>query len=153
MWANMRKNLPSSCHATRIENRHGGGVPDVHLAAPGVSFWVELKASNTGAVSLRPQQAAWHARQASCGGLSYVLCGFAHPPYLKIWRGSEAALAGSAGLHALRPVVACDGMAEALRLLFADALRLNAAASSAALRSASSPDPAAAVQGEKAPDQ
>ena len=153
MWASMRKSLPSSCHATRIENRHGGGVPDVHLAAPGVSFWVELKAPVGKQVSLRPQQAAWHARQASCGGLSYVLCGFAHPPYVKIWRGSEAALAGSAGLHALRPVVACEGMAEALRLLFEDALRLNAAASSAALRSAASPDPAAAVQGEKAPDQ
>jgi hypothetical protein len=48
-------------------------------------------------------------------------------------------------------------MAEALRLLFEDALRLAAAASSAALRSAAlrsaaSPDPAAAVHGEKAPD-
>lgn len=149
----MRKSLPSSCHATRIENRHGGGIPDVHLAAPGVSFWVELKAPVGKQVSLRPQQSAWHVRQAACGGHSYVLCGFAHPPYVKIWRGSEAALAGSAGMLCVPALIACDGMAEALRLLFADALRLNAAASSAALRSASPPDPAAAVHGEKAPDR
>lgn len=149
----MRKNLPSNCHATRIENRHGGGIPDVHLAAAGVSFWVELKSKNKGTVSLRPQQAAWHARQAHCGGRSYVLCGFGHPPYLKIWRGSEASLAGSAGLLCVPPLIACDGMAEALRLLFDDALRLNAAESSAALRPAASPDPAAAVPGERAPGQ
>lgn len=148
----MRKSLPSNCHATRIENRHGGGIPDVHLAVAGVSFWVELKAPVGKAAILRPQQAAWHARQAHCGGLSYVLCGFAHPPYLKIWRGLDGALAGSAGLLCVPPLIACEGMAEALRLLFEDALRLAAAASSAALRSAASPDPAAAVQGEKAPD-
>jgi hypothetical protein len=140
----MRKYLPPKCHATRIENRHGGGIPDVHICIPGVSFWVELKASKTDGVSLRPQQAAWHARQASCGGLSYVLCGFALPPYVKIWRGSEAALAGSAGLLCAPTLIESDSMADALRLLCADALRLNAERSSAALRSA--------AETEKTPD-
>lgn len=147
----MRKTLPFNCHSTRIENRHGGGIPDVHLAIAGASFWVELKAPIGKTPALRPQQAAWHIRHASCGGLSYVICGFGRRPYLKIWRGSEAALAGSAGLLCVPALITCDGMDEALRLLFEDALRLSAAASSAALRSAPSPAPAAAVQGEKAP--
>jgi hypothetical protein len=106
-----------------------------------VSFWVELKASKTDGVSLRPQQAAWHARQASCGGLSYVLCRFAHPPYVKIWRASAPF---PAGLLCGPALIESDSMAEALRLLCADALRLNAAQSSAALRSADAektPDP------------
>ena len=128
----MRKSLPPKCHATRIENRHGGGIPDVHICIPGVSFWVELKASKADVVSLRPQQAAWHARQASCGGLSYVLCGFSTSPYVKIWRAS----APSAGLLCGPALIESDSMAEALRLLCADALRLNASQSSAALRSA-----------------
>lgn len=134
MWANMRKSLPPRCHATRIENRHGGGIPDVHIAIDGVSFWVELKANNNTVPTLRPQQAAWHARQASCGGLSYVLCGFAHPPYLKIWRASVPSNMSSAGMLCVPALIESDSMADALRLLFADALRLNAERSSAALR-------------------
>ena len=145
MWANMRKFLPPKCHATRIENRHGGGIPDVHICIPGVSFWVELKASNSSAPSLRPQQAAWHARQASCGGLSYVLCGFPHPPYVKIWRASAPSPTASAALLCGPALIESDSMADALRLLCADALRLNAERSSAALRSAGgtekTPDP------------
>ena len=134
MWANMRKSLPPRCHATRIENRHGGGIPDVHIAIEGVSFWVELKSANNGAPALRPQQAAWHARQASCGGLSYVLCGFSSSPYLKIWRASAPSPTSSAGMLCGPALIESDSMAEALRLLFADALRLNAERSSAALR-------------------
>ena len=28
-WSTIRKNLPEKCFATRIENKHGGGVPDL----------------------------------------------------------------------------------------------------------------------------
>jgi len=123
VWANMRKYLPPKCHATRIENRTGGGIADVHVCDNGVSFWVELKASNSEAPVLRPSQAAWHMRQAACGGLSYVLCGFTRSPRLRIWRGFEAALAGSAGLLCAPTLFETDDMAEALRLLREDALR------------------------------
>jgi len=141
----MRKSLPPKCHATRIENRHGGGIPDVHICIPGVSFWVELKASNGSDPVLRPQQAAWHARQAACGGLSYVLCGFPRSPYLKIWRASAPAQNASTGMLCGPALIETDSMAEALRLLCSDALRLNAERSSAALRLAGdaekTPDP------------
>lgn len=83
---------------------------------------------------MRPQQAAWHLREAANGGVSYVLCDFSTSPYLKIWRGSDAALAGSAGLLCAPTLAEADTMAEALRLLFEDALRLHAARSLAAPR-------------------
>lgn len=44
-WTALRKNLPKGTHATRIENRHGGGVPDVFLTLPhGLLVPIELKA-------------------------------------------------------------------------------------------------------------
>lgn len=108
----------------------------MHLTVEGASFWVELKSENGRAVALRPQQAAWHARQASCGGRSYVLCGFAHPPYVRIYRGCEAALAGSAGLLCVPALISSDSMADALRLMITDALRPRAEWNPAASRSA-----------------
>ena len=42
-WKTVKRNLPSDCHATRIENRHGGGVPDIHIVWNGFAFWIELK--------------------------------------------------------------------------------------------------------------
>lgn len=145
MWASVKRCLPPKCHATRIENRHGGGIPDLHIAVEGASFWIELKSDKHSKPTLRPQQAAWHLRQASCGGLSYVLCGCARSPYVKIWRASEASLRASAGLLCVPTLIECDDMGEALRLLFADALRLVAEGSLAASRSAAS-------RTEKTPD-
>ena len=31
LWKQMKRNLPSNMIATRIENRNGGGIPDVHF--------------------------------------------------------------------------------------------------------------------------
>lgn len=135
VWARLRKSLPSKSNATRIENRHGGGIPDVHITVPECSFWVELKADNRLSPTLRPQQAAWHLREARCGGLSYVLCGSPVSPTVKIWRGSAASLAGSAGLSCVPALIEATSMAEALRLLLADALRLQIERGLAASRS------------------
>jgi hypothetical protein len=44
LWKTMQRNLPLGCVATRLENRHGGGIPDVMLMWDGVIFLVELKA-------------------------------------------------------------------------------------------------------------
>jgi hypothetical protein len=35
--------LPKKCIATRIENQHGGGVPDVHILIDSMPVWIELK--------------------------------------------------------------------------------------------------------------
>lgn len=50
----IRQNLPKKCFATRIENKHGGGVPDCHMVWDGLPFWCELKVSKGNAVKSRP---------------------------------------------------------------------------------------------------
>jgi len=72
-WKSLRDNLPKNCHATRIESKHGGGIPDVHLVWAGISFWLELKVEKTNKVNLRPHQIAWNARHWACGGLNFYL--------------------------------------------------------------------------------
>ena len=44
LWQSMRKSLPKGMNPTRIENRHGGGIPDLELQWPTGSAFVELKA-------------------------------------------------------------------------------------------------------------
>ena len=117
----------------------------MHISIEGASFWLELKSQDRTALCLRPQQAAWHLREAACGGLSYVLSDFPRSPYLKIWRGSDGALTGSAGLLCVPALIEADTVADALRLLFADALRLRADQSLASARLSGSGT-------EKAPD-
>jgi hypothetical protein len=41
-WNSIRQNLPKKCIATRIENQHGGGVPDVHILIDSMPVWIEL---------------------------------------------------------------------------------------------------------------
>ena len=72
-WQSIRTNLPKKCFATRIENKHGGGVPDVHAVWDGVPFWMELKVSNSNAVRLSPHQIAWAAAYWARGGATFFL--------------------------------------------------------------------------------
>jgi len=44
LWQSMRKSLPKGMNPTRLENRHGGGVPDLELQWSTGSAFVELKA-------------------------------------------------------------------------------------------------------------
>ena len=41
---------------TRIENRHGGGVPDLYGIKDGVSIWLELKCIKQNSINLSPLQ-------------------------------------------------------------------------------------------------
>ena len=44
LWKSMKKSLPTNMLADRIENRQGGGIPDLDMMVDGISFKVELKA-------------------------------------------------------------------------------------------------------------
>lgn len=72
-WNTLKKNLPKKLYATRIENRHGGGVPDVDCIWSGISFWMELKTTKNNAVNLSPNQIAWNTAYSGSGGLSFIL--------------------------------------------------------------------------------
>jgi hypothetical protein len=69
----LRQNLPKEAFATRIENTHGGGVPDVHVVWDGMPFWLELKVCKSNAVNVRPHQVAWNMAYFARGGLSFFL--------------------------------------------------------------------------------
>jgi hypothetical protein len=69
----IRKNLPKNCHSTRIENKHGGGVPDVHMVWDGLPFWLELKVSKSNAIKIAPHQIAWNAGYWARGGANFFL--------------------------------------------------------------------------------
>ena len=72
-WNTLRSNLPKKAFATRIENVHGGGVPDVHIVWDGLPFWFELKTTKGNAVKVSSHQAAWHMAYYARGGLSFFL--------------------------------------------------------------------------------
>ena len=72
-WNTLRSNLPKTAFGTRIENKHGGGVPDVHIVWDGLPFWWELKVSKGNAVKVSPHQIAWHMAYFARGGLSFFL--------------------------------------------------------------------------------
>ena len=72
-WNTLRSNLPKKAFATRIENKHGGGVPDVHIVWDGFPFWLELKVSKGNKVNVAPHQVAWNMAYWARGGLSFYL--------------------------------------------------------------------------------
>ena len=97
-WSTLRANLPKKCFATRIENKHGGGVPDVHAVWDGVPFWLELKVSKTNAVKLSPHQVAWNAAYWARGGANFFLVKRSSTRELLLFEGNKGALLLEAGL-------------------------------------------------------
>ena len=72
-WKQLRQNLPKGCMATRIENVHGGGIPDVHMLWGGLPFWCELKVTKGNTVKVSPNQVAWNTSYHARGGLNFYL--------------------------------------------------------------------------------
>jgi len=99
-WNTIRRNLPSNCHTTRIENRHGGGVPDVHVAWSGLVFWLELKTTKNNTVRISPQQIAWNTAYSRSGGLSFIFVKHLSSGDLFLFRGARALDVAKSGLAA-----------------------------------------------------
>ena len=72
-WKTLKKNLPKNWFVNRIENRIGGGVPDVYICIDGYSIWLELKVTKTHRVSVSPHQIAWHYSLSQSKGTSFYL--------------------------------------------------------------------------------
>ena len=72
-WNTLKKNLPKNWFVNRIENRIGGGVPDVYICIDGKSLWLELKVTKTHRVSVSPHQIAWHYSLSQSKGISFYL--------------------------------------------------------------------------------
>ena len=85
----MRQNLPKKWFATRIENKHGGGIPDVHIVADGVPFWIELKVSKSNAVNLSAHQVAWNMAYFARGGANFILVKHLPTKHLYLFGGDQ----------------------------------------------------------------
>ena len=123
-WNTIRNNLPKKCFATRIENKHGGGVPDVHMVWDGIPIWIELKVSNVNAVKVSPHQIAWHMAYCARGGLSFYLVRRSKQGDIVLFDGDQGSKLADGGCSAARGTVfkGPGAMFEVLRPILLDKL-------------------------------
>jgi len=96
-WQSLKRVKPPECFAIRLENRAGGGVPDLHMVWGGLPFWVELKVANSSSVKVSPHQVAWHTAYSARGGLSFFLVKNQSSLKIKLLPGSKVQELVSAG--------------------------------------------------------
>ena len=74
---------------TRIENRHGGGIPDIYGIRDGVAIWLELKCIKQNSINLSPLQISWNYNNFRNGGKNYYIVQDARSKVLKLYDGDK----------------------------------------------------------------
>ena len=74
---------------TRIENRHGGGVPDLYGIKGGVSIWLELKSIKKNSISISPLQISWNFNHFQENGKNYYLVRDTRSKVIKLYEGDK----------------------------------------------------------------
>jgi hypothetical protein len=110
LWKTLKPLLEAEkCMTTRIENRNGGGLPDIDVSSPVGAFKIELKVVEKISVRLSDMQIAYNTLLTHKHGLSFILAEVpARPnplqnanPFLQIANdqgpGSEELGSGSVG--------------------------------------------------------
>ena len=87
-YKQLRVNTPEVLW-TRIENRHGGGIPDLNGLYDGRDFWVELKITTTNKVRLSPTQISWHYNRGLYGGRSFILVKNTKTKEIKLFNNTD----------------------------------------------------------------
>ena len=90
LWQRFRAGQPPKTFLNRIENKHGGGVPDVFVCIDGHPLWIELKVAKWYDVVLSPHQVAWHTAYNAHGGLSFFLVSDPRSKKLGLIKGLRA---------------------------------------------------------------
>ena len=108
LWLRVKKNLPHVCYATRIENRMGGGVPDVYIIWNGLAIWIELKITKDNKIRLSSNQIAWNTKHSLKKGLSYILVQRVGEGSLFLFRGEDARQLAIDGLT-MEPIIRVSG--------------------------------------------
>ena len=81
LWKTLKPLLEAEgCLCTRIENRHGGGIPDIDVSSPVGAFKIELKVSPKFLVGLSDMQIAYNTLLTHKHGLSFILAEALAPP-------------------------------------------------------------------------
>jgi hypothetical protein len=98
-WNTLKQSLPKNSLAFRLENKAGGGVPDLHVLVERLPVWVELKVANSLTVKLSPHQIAWHTVYFARGGLSVFLVKDPRSNQIALYPGSKVLELASMGLR------------------------------------------------------
>ena len=70
---NLIKTTIKNAHFTRLESNTINGIPDLHCAYKGNTFWLELKANNIKNCNISKYQINWILKHQRHGGLVYIL--------------------------------------------------------------------------------
>tara|TARA_R100001443_G_C3341988_1_gene174711 strand:- start:655 stop:1041 length:387 start_codon:yes stop_codon:yes gene_type:complete len=83
------KNL-SHVFWTRIENRHGGGIPDLYgIKSWKKSAWLELKCIKQNSINLSPLQISWNYKHFRQGFNNYYIVRNTRSKVTKIYHGDK----------------------------------------------------------------
>jgi len=83
---NLIKSTVKNAHFTRIESNTINGIPDLHCAYYGYTFWLELKANNIKNCNLSKYQINWITKQQQHGGIVFILNKALSQSCLKLYR-------------------------------------------------------------------
>jgi len=85
LWKRI-KNLNLNAHIFRIESNTINGIPDVHCAMKGKSFWLELKSNDLKNYGISKWQINWHIEYQKHGGRAFILASGVKQRGLKLLR-------------------------------------------------------------------
>ena len=85
-WKQLKRNLPKKTFVQRLENKSGGGVPDVFALVDGLPVWLELKVAKSNKVIISPHQIAWHVAHPKN---TFILAEALGPRLVKLFHGSK----------------------------------------------------------------
>ena len=74
---------------TRIENRHGGGIPDLYGIKDGTSIWLELKCINKNSINISPLQISWNYNHFQENGKNYYIVRDTRSKVIKLYDGDK----------------------------------------------------------------
>jgi len=89
---NLIKTTIRNAHFTRIESHTLNGIPDLHIAYEGHTFWLELKANTIKNCNLSKYQINWILKHQRHGGLVFILNKTATQSGLKLYTLSPCAV-------------------------------------------------------------
>ena len=84
---------------TRIENRHGGGIPDLYGIRDGTSIWLELKCIKKNSINISPLQISWNYNHFQENGKNYFLVKHIEQKTLKLYDGDKGRELHRDGFH------------------------------------------------------
>jgi len=70
---NLIKTTIKNAHFTRLESNTINGIPDLHCAYKGNTFWLELKTNTIKNCNLSKYQINWILKHQRHGGIVYIL--------------------------------------------------------------------------------